>query len=99
MFSFQLEDVIFFFSSRKRHTRCALVTGVQTCALPICTIWSPARKDRGLAMRTGSFQNRRRAYVLVDDRDVGRMRREEGTDRLCAHAPSRAPSWRSQASA
>src|SRR3546814_18481642 len=25
----------FFFSSRRRHTRCALVTGVQTCALPI----------------------------------------------------------------
>src|SRR3546814_7285817 len=33
----------FFFSSRRRHTRCALVTGVQTCALPIfvyiCFIW------------------------------------------------------------
>src|SRR3546814_9201487 len=28
--------VFFFFSSRRRHTRCALVTGVQTCALPIC---------------------------------------------------------------
>src|SRR3546814_18514980 len=28
-------SVWFFFSSRRRHTRCALVTGVQTCALPI----------------------------------------------------------------
>src|SRR3546814_8874862 len=28
----------FFFSSRRRHTRCALVTGVQTCALPIFTL-------------------------------------------------------------
>src|SRR3546814_4113312 len=28
---------LFFFSSRRRHTRCALVTGVQTCALPICS--------------------------------------------------------------
>src|SRR3546814_3596677 len=28
---------ILFFSSRRRHTRCALVTGVQTCALPIYT--------------------------------------------------------------
>src|SRR3546814_5076641 len=28
---------VFFFSSRRRHTRCALVTGVQTCALPICS--------------------------------------------------------------
>src|SRR3546814_9675075 len=27
--------VVFFFSSRRRHTICALVTGVQTCALPI----------------------------------------------------------------
>src|SRR3546814_7333320 len=27
--------IFFFFSSRRRHTRCALVTGVQTCALPI----------------------------------------------------------------
>src|SRR3546814_17590373 len=26
---------VFVFSSRRRHTRCALVTGVQTCALPI----------------------------------------------------------------
>src|SRR3546814_6794953 len=26
---------MFFFSSRRRHTRCSLVTGVQTCALPI----------------------------------------------------------------
>src|SRR3546814_6948219 len=30
--------LVFFFSSRRRHTRCALVTGVQTCALPICPI-------------------------------------------------------------
>src|SRR3546814_14507647 len=28
--------MILFCSSRRRHTRCALVTGVQTCALPIC---------------------------------------------------------------
>src|SRR3546814_2345201 len=30
----------FLFSSRRRHTRCALVTGVQTCALPICGAWA-----------------------------------------------------------
>src|SRR3546814_4143388 len=28
----------FFFSSRRRHTRCALVTGVQTCAVPIYAV-------------------------------------------------------------
>src|SRR3546814_9048548 len=32
---------VFFFSSRRRQTRCALVTGVQTCALPISLLlWS-----------------------------------------------------------
>src|SRR3546814_8470578 len=30
--------LLFFFSSRRRHTRCALVTGVQTCALPISLV-------------------------------------------------------------
>src|SRR3546814_5728746 len=30
-----VDYLFFFFSSRRRHTRCALVTGVQTCALPI----------------------------------------------------------------
>src|SRR3546814_10882972 len=35
----------FFFSSRRRHTRCALVTGVQTCALPI---WGPGGFARTL---------------------------------------------------
>src|SRR3546814_5606007 len=32
--------LFFFFSSRRRHTRCALVTGVQTCALPIFAGWT-----------------------------------------------------------
>src|SRR3546814_10741683 len=35
--------VLCFFSSRRRHTICALVTGVQTCALPICHV---SRRDR-----------------------------------------------------
>src|SRR3546814_3247405 len=35
--------IVFFFSSRRRHTRCALVTGVQTCALPIYVSPSAAR--------------------------------------------------------
>src|SRR3546814_3440879 len=37
---------IFFFSSRRRHTRCALVTGVQTCALPISMADVHADPDR-----------------------------------------------------
>src|SRR3546814_14499246 len=35
MLYFSIALFLFFFSSRRRHTRCALVTGVQTCALPI----------------------------------------------------------------
>src|SRR3546814_7808420 len=42
---------MFFFSSRRRHTGCALVTGVQTCALPILLgarawRWAPVARDR-----------------------------------------------------
>src|SRR3546814_21154125 len=40
-----LVSVLLFFSSRRRHTRCALVTGVQTCALPICS--TPAMLGNG----------------------------------------------------
>src|SRR3546814_5532976 len=36
----------FFFSSRRRHTRCALVTGVQTCALPIS--YTPALRPEAI---------------------------------------------------
>src|SRR3546814_108306 len=47
--------LIFFFSSRRRHTRCALVTGVQTCALPI---WRYGR-DAGItqALQDGSARS------------------------------------------
>src|SRR3546814_8907439 len=45
---------MFFFTSRRRHTRCALVTGVQTCALPI---WSVA--DFAISTISGNaWQNR-----------------------------------------
>src|SRR3546814_12187252 len=37
----------FFFSSIRRHTRCALVTGVQTCALPIYSGADDARRACG----------------------------------------------------
>src|SRR3546814_10125043 len=38
VFDVSLLGCLFFFSSRRRHTRCALVTGVQTCALPISSV-------------------------------------------------------------
>src|SRR3546814_3118779 len=47
--------MFFFFSSIRRHTRCALVTGVQTCALPISAVtmprWSLERRRTGAERR------------------------------------------------
>src|SRR3546814_6486409 len=44
-------DLWLFFSSRRRHTRCALVTGVQTCALPI---YVKAQHNLGVIYMKGS---------------------------------------------
>src|SRR3546814_2723601 len=51
---------LFFFSSRRRHTRCALVTGVQTCALLIFPVenWSPMMMpatDTSVVLRTWRY--------------------------------------------
>src|SRR3546814_978012 len=54
---------LFFFSSRRRHTRCALVTGVQTCALPILS-------DK-LAEFT-AFRQRMNERILAEDNQVVR---------------------------
>src|SRR3546814_3926036 len=57
------KNLHFFFSSRSRHTRCALVTGVQTCALPISEIsdwpaWQAVKADpvRATALLSMAFQ-------------------------------------------
>src|SRR3546814_13519512 len=42
---------MFFFASRERHTRCALVTGVQTCALPISPLPPAPRYGVGVFER------------------------------------------------
>src|SRR3546814_2343086 len=49
---------LFFFSSRRRHTRCAVVTGVQTCALPIYVELVAALVDHleEIVRRTGGVQ-------------------------------------------
>src|SRR3546814_2123018 len=70
--------VYFFFSSRRRHTRCALVTGVQTCALPILRVQYEARRLHLLAdgsrvdpvQRLGVARARPCCGGVVDD-DVG----------------------------
>src|SRR3546814_10857694 len=52
----------FFFSSRRRHTRCALVTGVQTCALPISLVRLP---------QGGTDENGLRDSVMIITRELG----------------------------
>src|SRR3546814_1880789 len=60
----------FFFSSRRRHTRCALVTGVQTCALPIYLI------DGEL----GGILHR----ILADRHGAGQRMQDADLDRVAA---------------
>src|SRR3546814_14569675 len=61
-------SVFFFFSSRRRHTRCALVTGVQTCALPILEI---AAKSVVRIARSRAEQAQRRLLVeRIVDTDI-----------------------------
>src|SRR3546814_5727238 len=50
--------VCFFFSSRRRHTRCALVTGVQTCALPIFR--DLQRVEKAEALRLAALDEQRK---------------------------------------
>src|SRR3546814_4968705 len=51
---------MFFFSSRRRHTRCALVTGVQTCALPIL-----AGEAVGVAVLSGNRNFEARVHPKI----------------------------------
>src|SRR3546814_5342803 len=62
------------FSSRRRHTRCALVTVVQTCALPICRLSSndpnlqniPVRTEEGRKIRTAFVADEGHVLLSVD---------------------------------
>src|SRR3546814_2075447 len=53
---------MFFFSSRRRHTRCALVTGVQTCALPIF------ESNQGKVTKTETWGLKSLAYKIDRNR-------------------------------
>src|SRR3546814_14001415 len=64
--------VLFFFASRGRHTRCVLVTGVQTCALPIFFVrfsrqQSPCRKDVFLIKTHQSFHTLKQPFTTITD--------------------------------
>src|SRR3546814_1306160 len=65
------QNVFFFFSSRRRHTRCALVTGVQTCALPISGL---------LGNRAGWDDRKARARGFVE-------RERNWSSNICRYEP------------
>src|SRR3546814_9282651 len=58
-----------FFSSRRRHTRCALVTGVQTCALPISGLLLQIAATAGLDAEAARTQMLSPSTVGILNRD------------------------------
>src|SRR3546814_6881644 len=54
----------FFCSSRRRYTRCSLVTGVQTCALPICAPTNLVRDAHAAGLKVHPWTFRRENYFL-----------------------------------
>src|SRR3546814_20689020 len=61
--------MFFFFSSRRRHTRCALVTGVQTCALPIWPVALETKSRREIT-RPHVGATFRTALMALRTRDI-----------------------------
>src|SRR3546814_9664895 len=91
--------LLFFFSSRRRHTSCALVTGVQTCALPIC-IWldefvelrQRARPGKAIelvqpdAAKIGGLREAKPASaLLIEPRQRGQIGRASCRERVCQY--------------
>src|SRR3546814_12378669 len=77
---------VFFFSSRRRHTRCALVTGVQTCALPILVQGAqPADQRHALQLRLGDEGG---AGAAREHEDVEPTRMVGEEDHVAPHRPA-----------
>src|SRR3546814_3483643 len=73
---------LFFFSSRRRHTRCALVTGVQTCALPISALWQGAPRSR-------PSPKARPVFSFMLEASPPMVKAEWGTKRTCPKCGTR----------
>src|SRR3546814_11182110 len=76
---------VVFFSSRRRHTRCALVTGVQTCALPIS---GPTRQKDLWQKGRGGQDSVNEGHLLCpadsqQRRDKPRRHHEANADKAC----------------
>src|SRR3546814_10779746 len=68
-----------FFASRRRHTRCALVTGVQTCALPISISFPIVFDPHGVWPERFDLPTMPTGY-LVDRQGIVRLEQEGYTD-------------------
>src|SRR3546814_17449003 len=85
-----------FLSGRRRHTRCALVTGVQTCALPI--LQRVLRRVRGFGFHLAALDLRQDSAVheealaaLLDDADWASRAADAQVDRLHGVLAGNAP--------
>src|SRR3546814_5227195 len=87
---------LFFFSSRRLHTRCALVTGVQTCALPIflraqgidvgASLYEADRiQDAYEVMRLASSRNDLRLLMPTDVVIADEIGRASCRERVCQY--------------
>src|SRR3546814_1388534 len=81
-----------FFTSRRRHTRCALVTVVQTCSLPIsgCASQALRRIAPALPPRSQRWRSHSRTRVARGDRGISAAEKGGGL-RLIAGARDRGP--------
>src|SRR3546814_2712131 len=80
----------FFFSSRRRHTRCALVTGVQTCALPISWTTLAQYADMIFCLVRTSTEGKKQAgisFFLIDMKSPGveEIGRASCRERVCQY--------------
>src|SRR3546814_4445505 len=73
-------SVVCFFSSRRRHTRCALVTGVQTCALPISkgVITAATAPDHIVPLALGGSDDDSNVRCLCPECHLERTREQFG---------------------
>src|SRR3546814_4679656 len=91
---------VFFFSSRRRHTRCALVTGVQTCALPIlrrARVMDAERFEvagfpagavdqlKALGLMSEIITWRLRLFIPTTDAGVAKIGRASCRERVCQY--------------
>src|SRR3546814_7532542 len=83
--------LLFFFSSRRRHTRCALVTGVQTCALPITV------PSEGAKVHVQPYARRRFDGLRADTPEVITEKTADGVPyTITRHILGSAPAKRSE---